>query len=104
MAGAEQEIWGLLLAYNLVRLELEGAAAVAGVPPVRMSFVAGLRFVRQTLEMAAAVSPGRLPKFLDHERLDLATFVLPPRRTERLYPRAVKIKMSHYHRKRPSAK
>jgi hypothetical protein len=102
--GVEQEIWGLLLAYNLVRVELEAAAGLAGVPPVRMSFIAGLRFVRQTLEMAVAMSPGRLPKWLEHEREDLATFVLPPRRTERLYPRAVKIKMSHYDRKRPKTK
>ena len=102
--GVEQEIWGLLLAYNLVRFELEAAATLAGVAPVRMSFIAGLRFVRQTLEMAAVMSPGRLPKWLDQERQDLATFVLPPRRTERLYPRAVKIKMSHYDRKRPNAK
>jgi len=27
--------------------------------------------------------------------------VLPPRRAERTYPRAVKIKMSNYDRKRP---
>lgn len=104
VAGVEQEIWGLLLAYNLVRLELEAAAAVARVAPVRMSFLAGLRFIRQTLEMAAAVSPGKLPRYLENERLDLATLVLPPRRTERLYPRAVKIKMSHYDRKRSSPK
>lgn len=100
VAGVEQEIWGLLLAYNLVRFELERAAALAGVPPVRMSFIAGLRFVRHTLDLATSVSPGNLPRFLDHEREDLATFVLPPRRTDRLYPRAVKIKMSHYARKR----
>lgn len=104
VAGVEQEIWGLLLAYNLVRLEMEGAAADLGIPPSRMSFIAGLRFVRQTLEMAALVSPGKLPKFLERERLDLYRFVLPPRRTDRLYPRAVKVKMSHYDRKRPSAK
>lgn len=104
VAGVEQEIWGLLLAYNLVRLELEGAAAVAKVAPVRMSFVAGLRFVRQTLEMAAVISPGKLPRYIENERLDLAAFVLPPRRTDRLYPRAVKIKMSHYARKRSSPK
>jgi hypothetical protein len=102
--GVEQEIWGLLLAYNLVRLELEAAAAEAGVLPVRMSFIAGLRFVRQTLDIAASVSPGNLPKYLDQERRDLATMVLPPRRTERLYPRAVKIKMSHYARKKRVAK
>jgi hypothetical protein len=30
--------------------------------------------------------------------------VLPPRRTDRRYPRAVKIKMSNYPRKRPGAR
>lgn len=100
-AGVLQEIWGLLLAYNLVRLEMAGAAKVAKVPPTRMSFVAGLRFVRDTLRLAALVSPGKLAKFLDKERTALSTFVLPPRRSRRSYPRAVKIKMSHYARKRP---
>ncbi len=104
VTGVEQEIWGLLLAYNLVRHEMEGAAAELGVAPSRMSFIAALRFVRQTLEMAALVSPGNLPKFLARERLDLCRFVLPPRRTDRLYPRAVKIKMSHYARKRTARK
>jgi hypothetical protein len=30
--------------------------------------------------------------------------VLPERRSERVYPRAVKVKMSNYPRKRPSVK
>jgi transposase IS4-like protein/DDE family transposase len=103
-AGVEQEIWGLLLAYNLVRVELEATAREVGVAPTRMSFVAGLRLVRDTLRLAALVSPGNLAKFLERERKDLSRFVLPPRRTERLYPRAVKIKMSHYDRKRATRK
>jgi hypothetical protein len=45
-------------------------------------------------------SPGAIPKHLQRLREDIARFVLPPRRTERSYPRAVKIKMSGYNRNR----
>jgi len=47
--------------------------------------------------MALARIPCRLRKL----RKDLSQFILPPRHSERLYPRAVKIKMSNYPKKRP---
>lgn len=104
-AGVEQELWGIALAYNLVRLEMERAAEIAGVPPVRMSFVACFRAIKFQLLLLAAISPGKMSKVLERFHHDLAaSCVLPPRRSERLYPRAVKIKMSNYPRKRPSAK
>jgi hypothetical protein len=102
--GVGQELWGLLLAYNLVRLEMERVADDAGVPPTRISFVAALRFIRQALLIAPFISPGALPKHLARLRSDLASFVLPPRRSHRAYPRAVKIKMSNYPRKRTAVK
>jgi hypothetical protein len=37
-------------------------------------------------------------------RHDLKLLALPPRRSERIYPRAVKIKMSNYNRKPPTGK
>jgi len=104
-AGVEQELWGLAMAYNLVRLEMERAAEIAGVPPVRMSFTACLRAMKFQLLLFAAISPGKMAKVLDRFHHELAaTCVLPPRRSERLYPRAVKLKMSNYPRKRPGAK
>lgn len=104
-AGVEQELWGVALAYNLVRLEMERAAEIAGVPPVRMSFVACFRAIKFQLLLFAAISPGKMTKVLERFHHDLASScVLPPRRSERLYPRAVKIKMSNYPRKRPGAK
>ena len=103
--GVEQELWGLALAYNLVRLEMERAAQLADVPPTRMSFAGCLRAIRFQLQLFAAISPGKMPKVLDRFHRELAaTCVLPPRRSERLYPRAVKLKMSNYPRKRPAAK
>jgi len=101
--GVEQELWGLLLAYNLVRLEMERAADLAGVPPVQMSFVACLRAIRMDLIRFVFGSPGKLPKRVEALRQELATYVLPPRRSERRYPRAVKIEMSNYPRKRTRA-
>jgi hypothetical protein len=57
------------------------------------------------LQLFAAISPGKMTKVLERFHRELAaTCVLPPRRSERLYPRAVKVKMSNYPRKRPSPK
>ena len=99
--GVAQELWGLAIAYNLVRYEAERVAADAGVPPTRISFVAALNFIESALRTWGTESAGRLPERLQRLREDLAHFVLPERR-ERSYPRAVKIKMSNYARKRPA--
>ena len=96
-----QEIWGLLIAYNLVRLEMERIAADAGVPPTRISFVATLRLVCDALDWFGMTrTPGAIPARLAAMRAKLKRFILPERRA-RTYPRAVKIKMSNYPRKRP---
>jgi hypothetical protein len=44
-ATVTQELSGLLLAYNLVRLEMERIADETGVAPTRISFVAALRLI-----------------------------------------------------------
>ena len=98
--GVAQELWGLAIAYNLVRFEAERVAADAGVPPVRISFVAALNFIESALRTWGTDNAGRLPERLVRLREDLRHFVLPERR-ERSYPRQVKIKMSNYDRKRP---
>jgi len=99
-----QEIWGLLLAYNLVRLEMERVADETGVSPLRISFVAALRLVVDEWSWSTTTSsPGAIPRHLTDMRDKIRLFVLPPRRSERAYPRAVKIKMSNFDRKRPRA-
>jgi hypothetical protein len=97
-----QELWGLLLVYNLVRLEMERTAAEAQVEPVRISFVAALRLIRDEWLWCAVASPGAIPRHLQNLRRDLKFFVLPERRSHRSNPRAVKLKMSNYDRKRPT--
>lgn len=102
-SGVAQELWGVGLAYNLVRLEMERVAAEAGVPPTRISFIMALRLIRDEWMWSSGGSPGAIPKHLRRLREDIQRFVLPPRRAERAYPRAVKLKMSNYDRKRPKA-
>lgn len=98
----QQELWGLLLAYNLVRLEMERIADETGVSPLRISFVAALRLVVNEWTWSTLTSsPGAIPRHLRDLRDKIRVFVLPERRADRVSPRAVKIKMSNYARKRP---
>jgi Insertion element 4 transposase N-terminal/Transposase DDE domain len=98
--GVKQELWGVFLAYNLVRLEMERVADEAGVEPTRISFVAALRLICDEWLWCAIASPGAIPKHLRNLRAALTMLILPPRRSQRRYPRAVKIKMSNYARNR----
>jgi len=102
--GVAQELWGVALAYNLVRFEMTRIADEAGVPPTRISFTMALSLIRDEWGWCAVTSPGAIPKHLRALRAEVARFVLPPRRPHRSYPRAVKIKMSSYARKRPVTK
>ena len=103
--GVHQELWGIALAYNLVRLEMERAADELGVPPTRISFTAALHIYRQQMQWivgaARRSTTGSIPRHLTDMRLHMKRLVLPERRP-RTYPRAVKVKMSNYPRKRPS--
>lgn len=92
-----QEVWGLAIAYNLVRLHMEHVALQAGIAPVRVSFHGALIELRDLWITGWAISPGNLPRVMDRLHRQLARLILPPRRPRR-YPRAVKIKMSNYPR------
>lgn len=99
--GVAQELWAIGLAYNLVRLEMERVAAEAMVPPTRISFIMALRLIRdEWMWISGTNSPGAVPGHLRRLREDIARFILPERRV-RTQPRAVKLKMSNYPRKRP---
>jgi hypothetical protein len=102
--GVRQELWGIAIAYNLVRVEMERAAIEAGVPPTRISFVGALAMIREEFMwlVSPRVTPGAIPASLQRLRKRLKRLVLPPRRSERSYPRVVKLKMSNYPRKRPT--
>ena len=102
--SVRQEIWGVLLAYNLVRLEMARVAEQVGVAPTRISFTLAMALiVDEWLWSTVSVAPGAIPKHLVCLRQNLKRLILPERRRARAYPRAVKVKMSNYKRKRPTA-
>ena len=96
-----QELWGILVAYNLVRVEMERAAKEAGVEPTRISFVNALSMIRNAwiVWSTQPVAPGRIPAHLLDLRRHIGFLLLPERRPERRNPRVVKIKMSNYDKK-----
>jgi hypothetical protein len=103
-AGIGQELWGVALAYNLVRLEMVGIVDEADVAPTRISFVMALRLIRDEWLWCAVAKPGAIPRHLRELRAEVLRFVLPPRRSQRSYPRVVKKKFSRYDAKPRLAK
>lgn len=99
-SGVAQELWGIMLTFNLIRREMENMAEEAQVSPSRISFVRAMRFIRDEWSWCAVASPGSIPKKLQRMREKVLRFVLPERRSDRVFPRAVKLKMSKFPRKR----
>lgn len=103
--GIRQEIWGALLAYNLVRVEMETIADRAGVPPRRVSFLQALRLIcDEWMWLADTRSPGAIPKHLKRLRENLSRLILPPRRKRPTQPRALKKSATKYPSKTTASK
>ena len=99
--GVQQELWGTLIGFNLIRLEMERIAAEARVAPTRISFVAALHFIRDEINWSASSqAPGAIPKKLLRMRDLIRRFVLPPRRPKRSYPREIKNDYRRYPRRK----
>lgn len=95
--GIEQELWTTLLMYNLIRLEMARIAHEAKLEPCRISVITALRdIVDEWLWSSGHCAPGAIPAKLRNMRQDIARFVLPPRRSSRRYPRAVRMTKTHY--------
>jgi hypothetical protein len=94
-----QELYGMLLAYNAVRLLMVRAAEPAKMEPRRLSFVACLERVREAVSEMLWIETERLPARYGR-LLEALLRVVVPLRPGRKYPRAVKVKMSCYPLKR----
>lgn len=93
--GIEQEIWGALIAYNLIRLEMAKAALEAKVEPTDLSFVRALHIVQNEMIWAVGMAPGRLPAHLARLRKQLQ-FAIVEKRRGRQCPRQVKALPKRY--------
>lgn len=90
-----QEMWGVLIAYNLIRQEMKGMAADLGVSPLRLSFQWLAHAIVSELRSCPLETPGTLPQRLSRLREQARWYLLPPRR-ERAYPRVVKRRTVKY--------
>lgn len=91
-----QEVWGALLAYNLIRLEMAEVAKEEGVAPTDLSFTVALNYLRYEWVSLASISPGLLPKNLLRLRHRLAEQLLPKQRRGRQCPRVLKKPPARY--------
>lgn len=91
-----QELWGVLLAYNLLRFQMaQMAYSLKSVEPNELSFTLAANFIIKELTLMPAVSPGRIPEVIRYMQEMAPVFVLPHRR-ERKYPRMVKRRPQRY--------
>jgi hypothetical protein len=98
--GTEQEIWGAMIAYNLIRLEITKAAIEAKCEPTQISFSTALFTIQNELMwMGPSMSPGNIPARLKQlrERLVLD---LKASRPGRKFARVVKAVAQRYPERR----
>lgn len=94
-----QELWGTLLAYNLIRQEMRLIAEEIKVTPQRLSFLWLAQAVSNALRFCPLETPGTIPKRLAELRVQAQHFMLPARR-QRSYPRVVKPRPVKYPKKK----
>lgn len=99
--GVRQEIWGILLAYNLIRYRMGRAASRVGLEGRQLSFKGALWNISVfCAAMAWMVAPTKIPALLDRLDEALVEEVLPARRKRGPQPRAVKGRKKTYPIKR----
>jgi hypothetical protein len=102
--GTEQEIWGALIAYNLIRIEIAKAALEAKCEPTEISFTLALVTIQNELLMIGpATAQGNLPAILKRLRERLVLH-LKAQRPGRKFDRVVKAVPQRYPQKRLTKK
>lgn len=100
--GIRQELWGLLLAYNLLRSQMvKMAASLKGYTASQLSFHMASVYLIHELSAMPYVSPGNIPGRVADLARQAGQFILPLRR-ERSYPRCVKARPQKYAVKKAS--
>jgi len=95
VSGIYQEIWGLLTAYNLIRMEMSQIAREAKVVPLRISFVMAMRLIEDEFIWCAVGKPGAILAKLRKMRENAKQFILQEKR-KRPKERTVRISKTQY--------
>ena len=101
-SGVYQEIWGILIAYNLVRVEISQIAKEAKVSPLRISFMMALRDIQAEISWFSLASPGTIPNKIKAMREQVKRYILPAKR-KRPKSRSVRISKTRYPIQRKNA-
>lgn len=92
----KQELWGVLLAYNLLRYKMVLMAhSLKGVFPNQLSFREASSHIIFKLSQLPCMSPGNIPKVIFDIEKNAKQFVLEGKR-ERSYPRVLKCSKDRY--------
>ncbi|RYV01060.1 Mobile element protein, partial [Shewanella sp. OPT22] len=94
--GIYQEIWGVLISYNVVRLEMAAMASEHKVEPLRISFINALYLIQDEFIWCDGRSPGAIPRKLKELRRNGKRLILPKKRKRKPYPRMVLRKVIKY--------
>lgn len=95
-----QEIWGILIAYNLVRLEMARAASEAKCAPTEISFIMALHAYQYEMMSARTLqSLGTVPALIKRMRERILT-ELNVYRPGRIFDRVAKAKAQRYPERR----
>lgn len=93
----KQELWGILVTYNLIRYQMTQMCMTlkGDYLPYQLSFNGALAHIMRLLVGLPYSSPGAIPRQLKNFYGMTESLILPPRR-QRSYPRAVKKRPSRY--------
>jgi len=96
MSGIAQEIYALLIVYQVIRIAISDATAtIPGADPDRASFSVALQVARDQVIQATGVIAGTVIDLVGTIGRAVLTHPMPPRRL-RVSPRAVKRPLSRY--------
>ena len=99
-----QELWGVMLSYNLLRYQMvKMAQKKPGIYAKHLSFTTCAISIINLIHTMFIENAGRIPKSIEQLQAQVEHHLLPIKR-ERAYPRCVKPKPSKYpNKKRQSA-
>ena len=100
----EQELYAMLIMYNLVRLLIAQAATAHAKDPRLISFSDALQHLLDAAPLLTALEPDQKAVEFENLRAVIADCEIDRPRRARLNPRVVKVKMSKFNRKGPTDK
>lgn len=100
----EQELWGVLLGYNIIRYQMVNMAkTIPGIHPNQLSFTTSATAIIHLIYGFWLEAAGTIPKRISHLLDETPHHVLPIKREDRIYPRCVKPRSRKYPNKKKAS-